>query len=115
MAFTVNELTQHKHAVESFLNQRRPPEHIRIELDIGCEIDRQSVEVFEIRPHWEDNTTKTRTPSAKTTFVRSNGEWKVYWMRSDGKWHAYGPRPTVKSLTAFLTLVHQDECHCFFG
>ena len=57
MAFTENELTQHRHAVESFLNQRRPPEHIRNELDIVCEIDRQSVEVFEIRPHWEGNAT----------------------------------------------------------
>ena len=115
MAFTENELTQHRDAVESFLNQRRPPEHIRDKLDIGCEINRQSVEVFEIAPHWEDKTRTTRTPSAKTTFVRNHSEWKVYWMRSDGKWHAYGPQPIVKSLTAFLTLVGQDECHCFFS
>ena len=115
MAFTESELTQHKLAIESFLDQRRPPEHLRDQLDIGCEIDRQSVEVFEIRPHWEDNTIRTRTPSAKATFVRSTNEWKVYWMRSDGKWHSYGPRATVKSLTTFLEVVHQDECHCFFG
>ena len=115
MAFTEDELTQHRRAIESFLIRRRPPEHIRKELDVGCEIDRQSVEVFEIHPHWEDITKQTRTPSAKTTFVRSTGDWRVYWMRSDGKWHAYGPRPSVKTLTAFLTLVHQDECQCFFG
>jgi len=29
--------------------------------------------------------------ACKVTFVKSTGEWKLYWMRAIGKWHLYNP------------------------
>ena len=45
---------------------------------------------------------------AKTTYVKKNGIWKVYWQRADLKWHGYEPVPEVGSLEAFLDLVEED-------
>ena len=42
MAFTQSELKQYRSEVEDFLVLRRPPENTRSQVDIGCEIDRQS-------------------------------------------------------------------------
>jgi Protein of unknown function (DUF3024) len=100
---------------EKFLARRRPPPHIRPELDIGYRISNQSVEIFEIRPHWQHRDTTLETPVAKATFVRSKGHWRVFWMRADLKWHRYEPSPEVSSLEDFLDVVDKDEYCCFFG
>ncbi len=31
------------------------------------------------------------------------------------KWHGYAPCPEVRSVEEFLSLVDQDENHCFWG
>jgi hypothetical protein len=101
--------------IEKFLALRRPPPHIRPELDIGYRIANQSVEIFEIRPHWQDRSTKLEHPVAKPTYVRSKGYWRVFWMRADLKWHGYEPNAEVRSLEDFLAVVDKDEYCCFFG
>lgn len=82
---------------------------------MGYRISGQSVELFEIRPDWQDKTKKTETPVAKATFVRTRNRCKIFWMRSDLKWHGYVPNPEVRSLDAALHVVHRDEYCCFFG
>jgi hypothetical protein len=52
---------------------------------------------------------------AKTTYVKSSNNWKVYWLRANGNWYSYEPKPTVKSFTDFITLVEEDKHHCFWG
>lgn len=52
---------------------------------------------------------------AKTTYVKSQNVWKVYWRRQDLKWHPYPPVPQVRSLAEFLALVEEGENACFFG
>jgi hypothetical protein len=90
--------------------------HIRDQLDIGCRVTGQSVEIFEIRPDWEDKSRTMETPVAKATFVRTRNRWRVLWMRRDLKWHGYEPNLEVQSLDAFLNVVHRDEAtlvrHC---
>jgi hypothetical protein len=54
-------------------------------------------------------------PVAKTTYVRSRGVWRVFWMRRDLKWHRYEPAPEVKTIEAFCALVSEDAYACFFG
>src|SRR5687767_11987845 len=98
MALTQIELQQCKKALAQFLERRRPPEHIRDRLDIAYRISGQSVEIFEIRPDWQDASKKIETPVAKATFVRTRNRWKVLWMRRDLKWHGYEPNPEVHSL-----------------
>jgi hypothetical protein len=115
MAFTEIELRRCDKAISKFLERRRPPEHIRAELDIGYRIVGHSVEIFEIRPDWQDKSKKMETPVAKSTFVRTKNRWRVFWMRGDLKWHGYEPNLEVVSVEAFLNVVDRDEYCCFFG
>ncbi len=100
--------------IQKFLALRRPPPHIRPELDIEYRIMGRS-EIFEIRPHWQDRSTKLEHPVAKATFVRSKGHWRVFWMRADLKWHGYEAHAEVRSLEDFPAVVDKDEHCCFFG
>jgi len=115
MAFSELELKRHERNLTRFMERRRPPAHVRPELDLGYRFDGQSVEIFEIRPDWRDRTTKGETPVAKATYVRTKNHWRVFWMRRDLKWHRYGPDHEVDSLEKFLAVVDRDEHACFFG
>ena len=101
--------------MENFLSRKRPADEIRDKLDIGYEIENQSVVIFEIRPQWNKPEVIIHVPIAKTTFVKAKNHWKVFWMRSDLKWHTYTPKPTVKRLSQFTKLVEDDAHYCFFG
>jgi len=115
MALSEFELKKCEKVVGEFVEKRRPPPHIRKELDLGFRIKGQSVEIFEIRPLWNDPEKKIEEAVAKTTYVKTSKEWNVYWQRADLKWHRYEPNPSVKSLEEFLDLVGKDEYACFFG
>jgi len=54
MAFTDFELAANHAALKWFMARRRPPEHIRKELDFGFAITGHDVDLFEIRPQWDD-------------------------------------------------------------
>ena len=101
--------------MENFLERKRPKIEIRNQVDIGYKIDGQSIILFEISPRWDNPEIICEYPFAKTTYVKKNNNWKVYWMRADLKWHSYPIQPTVKNLKEFTRLVEEDEHHCFFG
>lgn len=115
MAFTDIERARNHQALRWFLERRRPPEHIRPQLDIGYAIVGHVVDIFEIRPDWQDRTSTRHTPAARVRFVRTANEWRLYWMRRDLKWHLYEPAAHHPSLQSALEVVHADECCCFFG
>lgn len=115
MAFSELERQRNAAAIDWFLQRRRPPEHIRPQLDIGCTIAGHVVDVFEIRPDWRDKSTLRHTPVARIRFVRSKGEWRLYWMRGDLKWHAYEPSAVHRTLRDALAAVDADKYGCFFG
>lgn len=115
MAFTKSEIEKYENLVAAFIEKRRPPVDIRDKIDIGFRIKGQSIEIFEIRSHYKNADIKIEEAVAKTTFVRSQQVWKVFWMRSDLIWHVYQPKPEVRTLTKFLDLVHEDTCGCFWG
>jgi len=75
----------------------------------------QSIEIFEIRPRWDDPQEIMENPVAKAVYVKTRGVWKIYWQRADLKWHGYEPYPEAKSLEEFLQVVESDEYACFFG
>jgi hypothetical protein len=104
-----------ENAMATFLAKRRPPPHIRPELDIGYRLNGQSIEIFEIRPQWDNPAITREHPLAKATYVRTQNLWKVFWKRSDLKWHGYEPAATVKSIDEFLAVVDADQYCCFFG
>lgn len=115
MALSEFELKKIEKEVASFVERRRPPPHIRDEVDLAYRVKGQSVEIFEIRPRLNHSGEKTELAVAKATYVRKHGTWNVYWQRADLKWHRYDPVPEVDSLSDFLDLVDNDEYGCFFG
>jgi hypothetical protein len=101
--------------VARFIERRRPPLHIRTELDLAFRINGQSIEIFEVRRHWKDKSKRLEQPIAKATFKKSKRNWKVFWQMADLKWHSYKPNPEVASIEDFLAVVQKDEHGCFFG
>ena len=115
MVFNELESKRIEKAMVAFLSVRRPPPHIRPELDIGYHLISQSVELLEIRPQWDNPSVIHEYPFAKATYVRTQNLWKVFWKRADLKWHGYEPASTVESVDKFLAVVDADQYGCFWG
>ncbi len=115
MALSEFEQKRCEKIVGAFIESRRPAAHIRPKLDLGFRVDRQSVEIFEIRPRFDSPEEKLEHSVAKATFVKSSGTWRVFWQRSDLKWHRYEPAPEVATLEEFVKLVSEDDHACFWG
>jgi Protein of unknown function (DUF3024). len=84
-------------------------------LDWGCRIEGQSLELYEIRPRWNDPARFTHSSFAKATYVKSTSKWKIYWRRGNGKWDLYEPKPEADSLENFFKILREDAHGCFFG
>ena len=115
MALSEFELKKYEKAVNAFLEKKRPPAYKRDQLDFGFKVENQSIEIFEIRPCWNDPTEIIQMPVAKTTYVKSQRLWRICWQRADLKWHSYAPHPVAKSLEEFLKVVEIDVHSCFFA
>ena len=115
MSFSEFERARYNKLFEEFKTKHGPAPEIRAKLDWGCTIEGQSIVLYEIRPRWDDPSERLNSPFAKTTFVRSTGEWRVYWMRASGKWNGYPPHPSVPSLEEFFRIVREDAQGCFLG
>jgi hypothetical protein len=102
-------------AVVQWIESRRPPPHLRGEIDLTFRMERQSVEIVEVRPNWRDNSKRVEHAVAKATFNKSKRNWKVFWKRADLKWHSYEPNPEVETIEDFIALVEKDIHGCFFG
>lgn len=115
MALTVFDITEIIESMENYLEKVRPEEAIRDQLDIGYKITGQSVEIFEIRPRPDNSSLKQYPSIAKTTFIKSKGHWKLFWMRADLKWHGYKPNLYLKNLKKVVEIIDKDEFGCFYG
>jgi len=102
-------------AVAAFVAARRPPAHLRDQVDLTYRFDGRNLEIFEIRARWDEPAEKIEASIAKARYVKSRDLWLVYWQRADLKWHKYDPVPAVGTVEAFLRLVDEDEYACFFG
>lgn len=101
--------------VEEFIQEMRPEKEIRDEIDIGFKLEDNVLEIFEIRPVWNDKSQIAHYSVARSKLIKSRSVWKIYWMRADLKWHVYQPRPEVKTVREFLEEVREDPYGCFFG
>ena len=68
--------------MQDFIEEIRPPEEIRPQLDMSYKIEAQSVLIFEIRPQWNDPTIIREHPLAKATFVKTQNIWKFFLEKS---------------------------------
>lgn len=115
MALTEIDIKRCEKIVGAFVERRRPPRHLRPQVDLAFRLRGQSVEIFEIRPAWNDDTRTIEHAIAKATYQRTKRIWKLYWQRADLKWHGYEPVPEVESLDQFVAVVDEDAYGCFFG
>jgi hypothetical protein len=115
MAFTKDELERVQAILDEYLRQKEPPPQIRPQLNYSYVIDRQSVQLREVRPYWNDPSIKISRPYAKATYVRRSKDWSVFWLRGDMKWRRYDHTPTVAGLADFLFVVEEDKEACFYG
>lgn len=116
MAFSEFESKRLNKIVGEFVDKRRPPAHIRPQLDLAYRLKGQSIEIFEVRPRWRGAPGETMEHAvAKATYMKTRAVWRVYWQRADLKWHSYEPTPQVGTVEKFLALVDKDEYACFFG
>ena len=115
MSLSEFELKRTKKLVAAFVEKHRPEKHIRQNVDLSFRQEGQSVEIFEIRPVWNNPKEKIEISIAKATYVKSRQCWRIFWQRSDLKWHRYEASPEVRLVEDFLELVDRDEYGCFFG
>ena len=114
MPFNDIERMRAKRAVRAFMERRRPPPHIRPQLDMGYRIGDGTVELFTVRKEGAPRRCE-EWAIARATFDPQRGAWKVSWMRSDSRWYGYDPEPRVGSIQRFLDVVDEDLYGCFFG
>ena len=116
MAFTAIEIAEHTALLEQlFWAKRRPPLPIRELMREGQRFDGHAIELFFVRPVYNDPTRHTEESIAKVQFVRVRQVWRIFWKRADGKWHGYQPHPEAATLAAALRVIDQDAKGCFFG
>lgn len=115
MAFSAFEQKRYENIVGQYIDARRPEPSARKDFDLGFRISGQSVEIFEIRPHFQDRSNIIETPVAKATYVRPKDTWSIFWMRADLKWHSYEPDSSVKTLDDVIKVIDKDEFCCFWG
>ena len=115
MSLSEFEIKKVKNAAEAFLAVKRPPPNIRKQLDIGYRIEDQSIEIFEVRPDWRDESVILEHSVAKATYVKTQNAWKIFWQRADLKWHSYEPVASVKNIEEFFDAVVNDPHGCFWG
>jgi hypothetical protein len=115
MSFSEFEIKRYEKVIREFINKRRPPAHMRNEVDLGFRLTGQSIEIFEIRAVWDNPKEKTEQSFAKATYVKRQNIWKIYWMKSDLKWHKYEPGFEVSELNEFVSIIDGDKYGCFWG
>ena len=101
--------------IKRFIEKERPPADIRDKLDIGYSFDGKALEIFEIRPRWDNPNEIMHSSFAKIRYIKSSNIWKLYWMRGSGKWELYKPLPESTHLEKLLNCIQEDSYHGFKG
>lgn len=117
MPFSEFEQHRYEKLLQDFCEEHGPPPNVHDKLQWGYIVNaqKQTIELFEIRPRLMDPSQKVHIPIAKARYTKSQALWKVYWMRGTGKWDSYPSCPTVADLEGFLKLLREDNHQCFFG
>jgi hypothetical protein len=103
--------------VESYVKSKRPPLEVRDKLDFGFKFEKNTFEIFQIRPVWNslDSNDYQKIGFAKFRYIKSKKIWKLYWMRASGKWESYEPFPESSTLDKIIECIESDAYGCFYG
>ena len=111
-------LAKARYYAMEFIEENRPPVHVRDQVDIGFSLENRELVLFEIRPRWDDPSEKFHSEFARAKYIKSRAVWKIYWMRASGKWELYRPEDEeaeVEDITEFFKIVAEDKYHAFGG
>ncbi len=114
MAFNEMELKRIDWVVGGLCRKRNRPE-LTDELSLEYYVNRHDVVLFERRPRYGRLSGVTESPVAKFKYVRTQNEWRLYWMRQDLKWHGYQMMQSSENLSDLVAEVDEDPFCCFFG
>ena len=114
MAFSEFELKQIDATVGAFCRRLSAP-RFASELRFVYEVEGQAVSIFEERAPWDGLGGWTRMGVARFRFVRTRGQWQLYWMRRDLRWHVYEASLVTRDLARLVAVVEADEYGAFFG
>ncbi|UBM61326.1 DUF3024 domain-containing protein [Candidatus Sulfidibacterium hydrothermale] len=94
---------------------RSENQEIRTQLDFGYSYDGKIVEIYEIRPLWNNPAETQNIPFVKIRFYKSKQLWNLYWMRASGKWELYKPFSKSTCIDKIIGVIREDKHGCFFG
>ncbi len=114
MPFSEVELSRIDHAVGNFCRRRSRPE-VRDEVRIEYRVAGHEVLVYETRPMFRDPSRWGEHGIAKLRFVRSAGEWRLFWQRASLKWQSYEPLASSRDIKDLVSEIDHDPHACFFG
>jgi hypothetical protein len=76
MAISEFEIKRCEKLVGAYVERHRPPAHIRNQVDLNFRVIDQSIEIFEVRPLWNNPDKKIEEMQAKTTkYLGSESIW----------------------------------------
>lgn len=101
--------------IKEFVDSIRPSVEIRDKVNIGYRFEKNTMELFEIRPRLDKQDEKVELPFAKARFYKSQSIWKLYWMRANGRWEFYETGVDVTSIDTVFTIIKEDKHGCFSG
>ena len=95
--------------------ERRVPPSVRDEVRLEFRIDPQAVELFEVRPRFDNPAEWAEHPAAKFRWVATAHEWRLYCQFRDLRWHEYEPRFAASDFDTLLAEVDRDPTGIFGG
>lgn len=97
------------------LLRRRLSSHVKDGGRIAYRFSGHWIELFSVRPAWDDPNELIELPIAKFRYIRVREEWSLFWNRQSGKWRTYQPLPTAERLETLVDEVLADPHACFWG
>ena len=114
MAFTALDLERIDRTVGVFCRRRSPPQ-LRDQVRVEYRITGHEVLIHETRPAFDDPSRWTEHGVAKLRFVRTAGEWRLFWQRASLKWRSYEPLASSREIGELIAEIERDPHGCFFG
>ncbi len=95
--------------------ERRVPPDVRDQVRLEFRIGPRDVELFEVRPQFDNPAAWLEHPVAKFRWVASHREWRLYCQFRDLRWHEYEPRFAAGDFDTLLAEVDRDPTCIFWG
>lgn len=114
MTLTELDLKRIDNSVGALCRRRSPPE-LHDQVRIEYRVVRHEVLIYETRPAYREPSTWIEHGIAKFRFVRTAGEWRLFWQRASLKWQSYEPMASSREIRDLVAEVDRDPFGCFFG